>query len=114
MKKTLAIVVVVVLVALFGFGIRVSHPDQGLSSALGSAKSSVAIYKKSGQPEVSSKVIVKTKDSGTGLGIVRGSRAGNVDVDLGATFVRVSQKDVKGNLIVVIPFIGSVLGVVGL
>jgi len=114
MKKTLAIGVVVVLVALFGFGIRVSHPDQGLSSALGSAKSSVAIYKKSGQPEVGSKVIVKTKDSGTGLGIVRGSRAGNVDVDLGATFVRVSQKDVKGNLIVVIPFIGSVLGVVGL
>jgi hypothetical protein len=113
MKKTLAIVVVV-LVALFGFGIRVSHPDQGLSSALGSAKSSLAIYKKSGQPGISSKVLVKTKDSGTGLGIVTASKAGNVDVDLGAAFVRVAQKDVKGNLIVVIPFVGSVLGVVGL
>jgi hypothetical protein len=113
MKKTLAIAVVV-LVTLFGFGIRVSHPDQGLSSALGSAKSSVAIYKKSGQPGISSKVIVKTKDSGIGLGIVRGSQGGNVDVDLGAAFVRVSQKDVKGNLIVVIPFVGSILGVVGL
>jgi hypothetical protein len=113
MKRTLAIVVVV-LVALFGFGIRVAHPEQGLSSALGSAKSSVAIYKKSGQPGISSKVLVKVKDSGTGLGIVRDSKAGNIDVDLGATFVRVSQKDVKGNLIVVIPFVGSILGVVGL
>jgi hypothetical protein len=113
MKKTLAIVLVV-LVAFFGLGFRFSHPNQGLSSALGSAKSSVAIYKRAGQPAISSKILVKVKDSGTGLGIVRGSQGGNLDVDLGATFVRVSQKDVQGKLIAVIPFIGSVLGVVGL
>jgi hypothetical protein len=113
MKKTLAIVLVV-LVAFFGFGFRFTHPNQGLSSALGSAKSSVAIYRHSGQPAISSKVLVKVKESGTGLGIVRGSKGGNLDIDLGATFVAVSQKDVKGNLIAVIPFIGSILGVVGL
>ena len=54
------------------------------------------------------------KDIGSGLGIIKGAKGGNVDVDLGATFVRVSQKDVQGKLIAVIPFIGSILGVVGL
>jgi hypothetical protein len=113
MKRNLAIVLVV-LVALFAFGVRVTHPQQGLSSALGSSKSSIAIYKHSGQPDIGSKVLVKLKDVGSGLGIIKSAKGGNVDVDLGATFVRVSQKDVQGKLIAVIPFIGTILGVVGL
>lgn len=113
MKKPL-LVVLAALVVLFAFGLRVTHPSQGLSSALGSSKSSIAIYKHVGQPGIGSKVVVKIKDAGSGLGIVKSAKGGNVDVDLGATFVRVSQKDVQGKLIAVIPFIGSIIGVVGL
>jgi hypothetical protein len=42
------------------------------------------------------------------------SAKGNVDVDLGATFNRVSERDVSGKLVAVIPFLGSVFGIIGL
>jgi hypothetical protein len=35
-------------------------------------------------------------------------------VDLGATFTRIEKTEVLGTLIAVIPFFGSVLGIVGL
>ena len=107
-------IVALVLAVFFALGFRVGHPDNGLKSALGSAKSSLAIYKTVGQAEIGSKVLVDAKDVGLGLGIAKSASGGNVDVDLGYTFVRVSQKDVQGKLIAVIPFFGTLFGIVGL
>jgi prepilin signal peptidase PulO-like enzyme (type II secretory pathway) len=106
---------VAIVVALFlGAGFRIGHPVSGLSTALGSAKSSLAVYKPSGQSTVGSKVVVEVKGLGTAIGVVKSASSGNVDVDLGATFNRVSEKDVSGKLIAVIPFLGSVFGIIGL
>jgi hypothetical protein len=111
-KPVAAVAVVVILFFVAGF--RIGHPVTGLSTALGSAKSSLAIYKSSGQSTVGSKVVVEIKGLGTAIGIVKSATSGNVDVDLGATFNRVSEKDVSGKLVAVIPFLGSVIGIVGL
>jgi hypothetical protein len=106
---------IAIVVALFlGAGFRIAHPVSGLSSALGSAKSSLVIYKASGQSVVGSKVVVNIEGLGVGLGTVKSAASGSVDVDLGATFNRVSEKDVSGKLIAVIPFLGTLLGFVGL
>ena len=112
MKPLLGIVVVFAL--FFGAGFRIAHPVSGLSSALGSAKSSLAIYKSEGQSKIGSKVVVRVEGLGTAIGIVKSASRGNVDVDLGATFNRVAQRDVSGKVIAVIPFLGSVFGIIGL
>jgi hypothetical protein len=113
MRKPLA-VVALVLVVFFAFGFRLTHPSDGLQSALGSAKSSVAIYKSVGQVLPGDKVLVPVEGSGTQLGVVKSVKAGTADVDTGAAFVRVKQSEVTGKLIAVIPFFGIPLGWVGL
>jgi hypothetical protein len=111
-KPVAAIAVVAILFLVAGF--RIGHPVSGLSTALGSAKSSLAIYKPSGQSTVGSKVVVEIEGQGKAIGIVKSASSGNVDVDLGATFNRVTEKDVSGKLVAVIPFLGSVFGIIGL
>ena len=111
-KPVAAIAIVATLFLAAGF--RIAHPVSGLSTALGSAKSSLVIYKPEGQSKVGSKVVVKIEGLGTAIGIVKSASTGNVDVDLGATFNRVSEKDVSGKLVAVIPFLGSLLGIIGL
>jgi hypothetical protein len=113
MRKPLA-VVALVLVVFFAFGFRLTHPSDGLQSALGSAKSSVAIYKSVGQVLPGDKVLVPVEGSGTQLGVVKSVKTGTADVDTGAAFVRVKQSEVTGKLIAVIPFFGIPLGWVGL
>lgn len=111
-KPVAAIAIVAILFLVAGF--RIGHPVSGLSTSLGSAKSSLAIYKPSGQSTTGSKVVVEIKGVGKAIGIVKSAASGNVDVDLGATFNRVSEKDVSGKLVAVIPFLGSLFGIIGL
>jgi len=113
MRKLLA-VAAIVLVVFLAFGFRIIHPADGLNSALGSAKSSVAIYKSAGQVLPGDKVLVPVKDFGTQLGVVKSVKSGSADIDTGAAFVRVKQSEVTGKLIAVIPFFGIPLGWVGL
>ena len=113
MRKLLAVAALVLAVFL-AFGFRIIHPADGLNSALGSAKSSVAIYKSAGQVLPGDKVLVPVKDFGTQLGVVKSVKSGSADIDTGAAFVRVKQSEVTGKLIAVIPFFGIPLGWVGL
>lgn len=113
MKKAL-IAIVAVLVLFFALGFRVAHPQDGLQSAMGSAKSSIAIYKSETQAMPGDKLLVEVGGSGLQLGIVKSMRAGTVDVDTGAAFVRVKQTEVVGKLVAVVPFFGVPLGWIGL
>ncbi|CAB4573753.1 unannotated protein [freshwater metagenome] len=109
------VLVLAVIVGVFmGFGFRVNHLQGGIGSALGSAQSSLAVYKHGTSAEVGSKIIVNVKDSGPELGIVKSATDTTVDVDLGDNFIRVEKSEVLGKLIAVIPFFGSVMGIVGL
>jgi hypothetical protein len=109
-------VVILALVtgAFMGLGFRLNHLQGGIGSALGSAKSSLALYKHGTSAEVGSKVIVNVNGVGPELGIVKSATETTVDVDLGASFIRVDKTQVLGKLVAVIPFLGSVLGIVGL
>jgi hypothetical protein len=108
------VILVLVIVVFMGAGLRLNHLQGGIGSALGSAKSSIALYKHGTTAEVGSKVIVNVKGIGPELGIVKSATDQTVDVDLGATFLRIEKKDVLGQLIAVIPFFGSIVGIVGL
>jgi hypothetical protein len=109
------VVILALVTGVFmGVGLRLNHMQGGIGSALGSAKSSLALYKHGTSTAVGSKVIVNVKGIGPELGIVKAATDTSVDVDLGATFLRVDRTEVLGKLIAVIPFFGSVLGIVGL
>lgn len=107
-------ILALVTAVFMGFGFRINHLQGGIGSALGSAQSSLALYKHGNSAEVGSKVIVNVEGTGPELGIVKAVSETSIDVDLGAKFLRVDKKEVLGKLIAVIPFLGSILGVVGL
>lgn len=113
MRKSLAVVGLFAVV-FFALGFRVVHPQGGLQSVMGSAKSSLVIYKNGGQAITGDKVLVPIKDQGIHLGVVKSAKTGTADVDTGAAFVRVKQSEIKGELVAVIPFFGIPLGWVGL
>jgi hypothetical protein len=98
---------------LFAFGIRVAHPQEGLQSAMGSAKSSLVIYKASDKYAVGQKVVV-VANSGNQLGVVKSASDEAVDVDTRVSFVRVKQEDVVGKMLVIVPFFGTLFNIVGL
>ena len=108
--KTKLIALAAIAVVLFALGFRVIHPENGLSSAMGSAKSSVVVYKHSSSYAIGSKVVVEVAGQGKQSGIVKSATPETVDVDTRVAFVRVKQEDVLGKLIVVIPFFGTVKG----
>ena len=113
MKKKL-IALVAILAVLFVLGFRVVHPSDGLTSAMGSAKSSLVIYKHGGSFSVGQKVVVEVSGQGKQSGIVKAATPDSVDVDTRVAFVRVKQGDVLGKLIAVVPFFGTIFGIVGL
>ena len=108
------VILAVVTGGFMGLGFRINHLQGGIGSALGSAKSSLALYKHGTSAEVGSKVIVNVNSVGPELGIVKAATESSLDVDLGATFIRVERTQVLGKLIAVIPFLGYVFGIVGL
>ena len=112
--KTKLIATAAIFLVLFALGFRVIHPENGLQSAMGSAKSSVVIYKSSSNYAVGHKVVVEVAGQGKQTGIVKSASDGSVDVDTLAAFVRVKNEDVIGKLIVVVPFFGTLLNVIGL
>lgn len=112
--KTKLIALAAILVVLFTLGFRVIHPEGGLSSAMGSAKSSIVVYKSASDYAVGTKVVVEVAGQGMQSGIVKSATPEAVDVDTLGAFVRVKQEDVLGKLVVVVPFFGTILGIVGL
>lgn len=106
----------VVIVLLFVAGIRVSHPHEGLSNALGSAKSGLVIYKKGADFSPGSKVLISMKAPAKSplLALVKGSSGDAVDIQFTQKLQRVNKSQVYGKLIAVVPFLGTVLGFVGL
>lgn len=112
--KTKLIAAVATLLVLFALGFRAGHPQDGLQSVMGSAKSSVVIYKHSGSYQVGQKVVVIVAGQGLQTGIVKAATPESVDVDTRAAFIRVSQSEVSGKLIVVVPFFGTIFSLIGL
>jgi hypothetical protein len=109
-------VVLVAIVVLFSLGFRLGHPKDGLSNALGSANSGLVIYHKSSVITVGTKVfsVADAPSKSPVLALVTAINGDQVDLQAGTKLLRVKKTQVSGKLLAVVPFIGSILSVVGL
>ena len=114
--KKLGIGVLAILVILFALGFRVGHPQDGLKNALGSAQSGLVVYKNKPSFTVGSKVLVNLDAPAKSplLAFVMGNKADSVEIQAGQTVQTVKSTQVYGTLIAIIPFVGTILGFVGL
>jgi len=106
----------VLLAILFAAGIRVAHPHDGLKNALGSAQSGLVVYQKNPSLTLQEKVIVRIEDPAKSplLAFVSANDGKTLQVQSGAAAIAVQSSQVYGKLILVIPFLGSILNVIGL
>ncbi len=108
-------IVVAVLVVLLALGFRFEHPASGFKTALGSPSSSVVITKKADAYAVGDKVVVNSESQELSplLGQVTAVTDGSYSVTNGVILETISGVNVKGTMIMVLPFLASLLGVVG-
>ena len=108
--------VLLAIALLFVLGFRVGHPQSGLTNALGSAESSLVIYQKAETYSLEQKVIANSADQSLSpfLGQITGATGDRYDIANGRFNESRTGADIKGKMIFVIPFIGKILGWVGL
>jgi hypothetical protein len=116
MRKKGVGVALLVLALLFVLGFRIGHPQAGLTNALGSAQSSLVIYQKGETYSSGQKVIASSGDATLSpfLGQIIGATGDRYDVGNGRFTESLTGADIKGKMVFVIPFIGTVFGWVGL
>lgn len=109
-------VVLLALALLFALGFRIGHPQSGLTNALGSAQSSLVIYKTGDSFAINEKVFASSGDSSLSpfLGQVAGATGDRYDVGNGQFSESLTGDDIRGKMIFVIPFLGTIFGWVGL
>lgn len=97
-------------------GFRVGHPQSGLSSAVGSAQSSVVLYRQTEKLAAGDRVLVDIGDPelSPATSIIRTVNEGTIEVQAGDLLVSVEREKVKGKILALIPFVGSILSLVGL
>ena len=113
-RVRLAAIVLAVLLVSYLAGLRVAHPQEGLGTSLGSAKTSLVIYRAGDSLDFENKIIFKSNSGNTALGMVAGTNGTSAYVNVDTRFEQVSQGQVKGKLVSVLPFLGVVFGLVGL
>ena len=110
-------IVLLIVIVFMALGFRINHPHYGVGSALGSAKSSLALYKTGGTPTVGQKVLITVPNwpaASPALGVIRSVQGNNILVILGNDIRQVSPKEIHGHLLAVIPFFGYLFGAIGL
>jgi hypothetical protein len=108
-RNTVIGIVIIILAGLLG--VRVAHPNGGLSNALGPAHSGLAIYIKGNSPKKGDRVVYSSEDKkiSPALGYVFGTNPTYFDVRNGKYLEGIKPSKIRGKLIVVIPFIGWLL-----
>ena len=113
---TYPLIAILIIVVAFFAGLRIDHPHSGLKKALGSAKASIALYRSTTSFGAGDTVVVNTGDKNLDPALARVSNVSNdgVDIQSGPQIQRVEAQAVKGKLLVIIPFIGSLFSIIGL
>ena len=113
---TYPLIAILIIVVAFFAGLRIDHPHSGLKNALGSAKSSIARYRSTTSFGAGDTVVVNTGDKNLDPALARVSNVSNdgVDIQSGPQIQRVEAQAVKGKLLIIIPFIGSLFSIIGL
>lgn len=113
--KPIAYALIFILIfTLLGF--RVAHPKSGLRSAAGAADTSIVAYRNSDNLSRGDKVIIRLEKSSISpaIGIVDSIEDDSIRVQTGDLLLSVPREAVKGKLIGVFPFIGTIFTIVGL
>lgn len=113
-KKPL--IVVVILVIFYALGFRIEHPRSGFKTAVGSASSSIVLVQKADTYAVGQKVVGSSasKELSPVLGQVTAVNGSTYSVTNGVFLESIEAKDINGKMIVVLPFVGYILNIVGL
>jgi len=114
LKISVVAIVVVFLMSLLGF--RIAHPQSGLSSAVGSAESSIVLYRQTEKFGAGDRVLVDIGDEklSPATSIIRTINEGTIDVQAGELLVTVETEKIKGRILALVPFVGSLLSLFGL
>jgi hypothetical protein len=106
----------ILLVILYALGLRIDHPKSGLKNALGTAESSLAVYWHKSEISVGDKVVITTKTPGKSpqIALVNNVNSDSIDVQILGGFERVKMENVHGTLVMVFPFLGTLLSTIGL
>ena len=104
----------ILIFTLLGF--RVTHPKSGLRSAAGAADTSIVAYRHSDNLSRGDKVVIRLEKSSISpaIGIIDSVEGDSVRVQTGDLLLSVPQDAIKGKLIGVFPFIGTIFTIVGL
>jgi len=113
-KKPL--IVVAILVLFYALGFRLEHPNSGFKTAVGSATSSIALVQKSDTYGVGQKVVAASASSELSpvLGQVTAVNGSSYSITNGVFLETVEGEKIQGKLILVVPFLGYLLDIVGL
>jgi hypothetical protein len=113
--RNLAIVLaVVIFMSLLGF--RVGHPQSGLNSAVGSAESSIVLYRQTEKLAAGDRVLVDIGDPNLSpaTSIIRNIEDDEIDVQAGELLVSVKTENIQGKILALVPLVGSILSIFGL
>ena len=104
----------ILIFTLLGF--RVAHPKSGLRSAAGAADTSIVAYRSSDNLSRGDKVIIRLEKSSISpaIGIVDSIENDSIRIQTGDLLLSVPREAVKGKLIGVFPFVGTLFTIVGL
>ena len=104
----------ILIFTLLGF--RVAHPKSGLRSAAGAADTSIVAYKSSDSLSRGDKVVVRIEKSSISpaIGIIDSIEKDTVRVQTGDLLLNVPREAVKGKLVGVFPFIGTLFTLIGI
>lgn len=113
--KPLSYALVFILIfTLLGF--RVAHPKSGLRSAAGAADTSIVAYRSSDSLSRGDKVVVRIEKSSISpaIGIIDSIEQDTVRVQTGDLVLNVPREAIKGKLVGVFPFIGTLFTLIGM
>ena len=116
MAKKISLLLLALILFATALGVRISHPEIGLSHVLGSAQSSIVIFKNGNDVSVGDKVMYESLDleNTPVLGVISSLDENSVSANNGSTTEVISRDALKGEVLFIIPFLGSIIGFVGL
>ncbi len=112
-KAVLTVLALIVASSLLG--LRITHPHGGVTHALGGAESSLVVYRATKNMSAGDKAIVISGDKSISpvLGVVTAVTGDTYSTNNGTVTESITRDNVQGKVLFVIPFLGSVLGIIG-
>ena len=97
-------------------GFRVGHPQSGLRSAVGSAESSIVLYRQTEKLSAGDRVLVDIGDPNLSpaTSIIQTIEEDSIVVQAGDLRVSVEPDKVQGKILALVPFVGAILSIFGL